>query len=157
MLIAVHEFADKLKAAAPDAIGFLYYAGHGVAVGNDNVVVPVNVQGTSRRELEISGVRLGETIGILNEGAPQAVHFVVFDACRNLAGGRGTRGFVPVAERPGMLIAFSTAPNTAASDGEGKSSGPYAAALASELVAPGRYHGDMFFEVRTKVANATRQ
>lgn len=41
--------------------------------------------------------------------APQAVHFIVFDACRSKLGGiRGSKGFVPVAEKPGMLIAFSS-------------------------------------------------
>jgi len=85
------------------------------------------------------------------------VHFIVFDACRNNLGGiRGAKGFVPVAEKPGMLIAFSTAPGAAASD-EGKDSGPYAAALATELVQPGLNHGDMFFEVRTRVARSTAQ
>src|SRR4026209_2266706 len=28
MLRAVHEFASRLKAAGPDAVGFLYYSGH---------------------------------------------------------------------------------------------------------------------------------
>ena len=31
MLIAIHAFAAKLKAAGPDAVGFLYYSGHGIA------------------------------------------------------------------------------------------------------------------------------
>jgi uncharacterized caspase-like protein len=103
------------------------------------------------------GRELTEIIAILNDGAPQAVHFIAFDACRNNLGGiRGARGFVPVAEKPGMLIAFSTAPGATASD-DGKDSGPYAAALAAELVEPGLNHSDMFFEVRTRVAASTAQ
>ena len=31
MLIAIRDFASKLKAAGPDAVGFLYYSGHGIA------------------------------------------------------------------------------------------------------------------------------
>src|SRR5262245_55685697 len=31
MLIAIHAFAAKLQAAGPDAVGFLYYLGHGIA------------------------------------------------------------------------------------------------------------------------------
>src|SRR5215813_9372982 len=90
----------------------------------------------------------------LNDRAPKAVHFVVFDACRNNLGGvRGAKGFVPVAEKPGMLIAFSTAPGTTASD-QGENSGPYARALAAELVRPGN-HSDLFFELRTRVATST--
>jgi branched-chain amino acid transport system substrate-binding protein len=157
ILYAAHDFADRLRAAGPDTVGFLYYSGHGVAVGGDNFLIPVNVKSTTRRDLDVGGVKLTEIINILNESAPQAVHFIVFDACRNNLGGiRGSKGFVPVAEKPGMLIAFSTAPGATASD-DGKDSGPYAAALAAELVQPGLNHGDMFFEVRTRVAANTAQ
>ncbi len=128
-----------------------------MAVGGDNFLIPVNVKSTTRRDLDVGGVKLTEIINILNESAPQAVHFIVFDACRNnLGGNRGGKGFVPVAEKPGMLIAFSTTPGVTASD-EGKDSGHYAAALAAELVQPGLNHGDMFFEVRTRVATSTAQ
>jgi carboxyl-terminal processing protease len=157
ILFAAHDFADRLHAAGPDAVGFFYYSGHGVAVGGDNFLIPVNVRSTTRRDLDVSGVKLAEIITILNESAPQAVHFIVFDACRNNLGGvRGAKGFVPVAEKPGMLIAFSTAPGATASD-TGMDSGPYAAALAAELLEPGLSHSDMFFEVRTRVAASTAQ
>lgn len=157
ILVAVHDFADRLKVAGPGAIGFLYYSGHGVAAGGDNVLVPVNIGGTTERELEISSVKLTEIVDLLNDRAPHAVHFVAIDACRsNLGGVRGSRGFVPVAERPGMFISFSAAPGSSGSD-EGQDSGPYAAALAAEIAVPGNNHGQMFFEVRKRVAAATQQ
>jgi hypothetical protein len=49
-----------------------------------------------------------------------------------------------------MLIAFSTTPGATASY-NGKDSGPYAAALAAQLIEPGLNHSDMFFEVQTKL------
>src|SRR5262249_39757856 len=99
-------------------------------------------------------IKLTEIIDILNGRAPQAIHFIVFDACRNNLGGvRGGKGFLPVSEKPGMLIAFSTAPGATASD-RGADSGPYAAALAAASVRPGN-HGDMCFEVRTRGAAST--
>src|SRR5215813_15365259 len=36
MLRALYEFAAKLKAAGPDAVGFLYYSGHGIASAGEN-------------------------------------------------------------------------------------------------------------------------
>jgi hypothetical protein len=30
-LLAIHAFAARLKVAGPDAVGFLYYSGHGIA------------------------------------------------------------------------------------------------------------------------------
>lgn len=157
ILLAVHDFADRLRAAGPAAVGFLYYSGHGIAIGGENLLVPANVRRASQREFEVSGVKLADIIATLNERAPHAAHFVVFDACRNNLGGtRGVRGFAPISERPGMLIAFSTSPGNTASD-DGRDSGPYAAALAAEIVVPGRNHDDIFFEVRKRVAAATRQ
>jgi len=154
ILYAAHDFAGRLQAAGPEAVGFFYYSGHGVALDGDNFLIPVDVKSTTRRELDVEGIRLSDIINILNDRAPQAVHFVVFDACRNNLGGvRGAKGFMPVDAKPGMLIAFSTAPGTTASD-QGENSGPYAQALAIQLVQPGN-HSDLFFEVRKRVADIT--
>jgi uncharacterized caspase-like protein len=154
ILYAAHDFAGRLQAAGPEAVGFFYYSGHGVALDGDNFLIPINVKSTTRRELDVEGIKLSDIINILNDRAPQAVHFIVFDACRNNLGGvRGAKGFIPVDAKPGMLIAFSTAPGTTASD-QGENSGPYAQALAIQLVRPGN-HSDLFFEVRKRVADIT--
>jgi uncharacterized caspase-like protein len=154
VLYAVHDFASRLREAGAEAVGFFYYSGHGIAAEGENFLVPINIKSTTRRDLDVGGIKLTEIVDILNARAPQAVHFIVFDACRNNLGSvRGAKGFVPVGEKPGMLIAFSTAPGATASD-HGTNSGPYAAALAAELVRPAN-HSDMFFEVRTRVAAFT--
>ena len=89
ILCAAHDFADRLHSAGPDAVGFLYYSGHGVAVGGDNFLIPVNAKSTTRRDLDVGDIKLTEIIAILNESSPQAVHFIVFDACRSNLGGIG--------------------------------------------------------------------
>src|SRR5215470_16694689 len=156
ILGAIHDFADQLGAAGEDPVGFFYYSGHGLAVAGDNFIVPINVKAMTRRDLDVSGVKLDDILDILNDKAPQAAHFVIFDACRNTLGGtRGGKGFVPAVEKAGALIGFSTAPGATASD-QGQDGGPYATALAAELVVPGRSHSDVFFEVRTRVATASR-
>jgi caspase domain-containing protein len=43
MLRANLKFADKLKLAGPDAVGFLYYSGHGISSGGENYLIPVDV------------------------------------------------------------------------------------------------------------------
>src|SRR5262249_16843389 len=40
IVLAVIDFAAKLKATGPNAIGFLYYSGHGVASGGENTLIP---------------------------------------------------------------------------------------------------------------------
>jgi formylglycine-generating enzyme required for sulfatase activity len=158
MLFGVHDLAARLRKAGPGAIGFLYYTGHGVAVGADNVLLPKNVQGTSDAELNVRGVKLAEILDILKRDAPDAVHFVVLDACRNnIRGQRGAKGFASVSDqRTGVVLAFATAAGETASD-EGKASGPYATALAEEIVKPGRNDQAVFNAVRARVVAATRR
>src|SRR5215813_7817932 len=52
-LDAVYELAERLRSAGSAAIGFLYYSGHGVAVSGENLLVPVNAEGTSERILAV--------------------------------------------------------------------------------------------------------
>jgi formylglycine-generating enzyme required for sulfatase activity len=80
----------------------------------------------------------------------------VLDACRNnLQGARGGKGFVPVGQQSGVLVAFATEPGKTASD-IGLGGGPYAAALATELVKPGQSDLIMFHNVRVAVMDKTK-
>ena len=153
ILSAVRDYAYRLRAAGENAVGFLYYSGHGFAVGEHNYLLPVDLISTSAKTVEVKGLRLQELIDILEEKTPKAAHFVIFDACRSeLQGARGEKGFRPVSSRQGMVIAFSTAPGSTASDGERSDpSGPYAAALAEELKRDGQHHLDLFQNVRERV------
>ncbi len=156
MMDSLHDLATRLARAGEGAIGFVYYTGHGVSVGSENILIPVNVEDTSDRALSVRGVSLKQVVDTLIRLSPKAAHFVVIDACRsNIGGQRGAKGFAPyVDHRQGMVIAFSTAPGETASD-VGRESGPYAAALASELVKPGRTDQEVFNAVRSRVAAET--
>jgi hypothetical protein len=156
MLIAIHSFAEKLKDAGPDAIGFLYYSGHGIASAGENYLVPVDIDEPSTILLSVQGVKHSEVLAILRGEAPNAAHYLVLDACRNsLQGSRGGKGFVPVGQQSGVLVAFAAEPGKTASDA-GQSSGPYAAALSAELVKPGQNDLLMFHRVRVAVMDRTR-
>jgi len=156
MLIAIHAFAAKLKAAGPEAVGFLYYSGHGVASAGENYLVPTDVDEPSTVLLSVQGVQQSEVLAILRREAPNAAHYLVLDACRNtLQGARGGKGFVPVGQQSGVLVAFATEPGKTASD-IGQGSGPYAAALATELVKPGQSDLIMFHNVRVAVVDKTK-
>ena len=87
--------------------------------------IPVDVKTTEAGELWDQSLRLAEITRKLKTEAGNATHFVVFDACRNTlkltrAGSRAlvlSKGFVPVAQEGGMLIAYATAEGELASDG----------------------------------------
>jgi uncharacterized caspase-like protein len=155
MVLAINDFAAKLKAAGPDAIGFLYYSGHGVASEGENYLVPVDIEEPSTRLLRAQGVKQSEVLAILRSEASNAAHYLVLDACRNtLQGARGGKGFLPVGQQSGLLVAFATEPGKTAFDA-GEGGGPYAAALAAELMKPGQSDLIMFHHVRVAVMDKT--
>jgi uncharacterized caspase-like protein len=156
MLIAIHAFAAKLKAAGPDAVGVLYYSGHGIASAGENYLIPTDVDEPSTVLLSVQGVKQSEVLAILRGVAPLAVHYLVLDACRHtLQGARGGKGFVPIGQQSGVLVAFAAEPGKTASD-SGQGSGPYAAALSTELVKPGQSDLIMFHNVRVAVVDKTK-
>jgi len=155
MLGAVSDFANQLQSAGPNAVGFLYYSGHGAAIRNQNYVIPIDVEKPDAASLANGGVQLSEIISLLVEAAPEALHYLVIDACRNnLGGSKGPKGFRPERRRDGMLVAFATEPDKPASD-EGELSGPYASALAAELRKPQQIDLLLFHHVRVAVDQIT--
>jgi hypothetical protein len=88
----------------------------------------------------------------------------LIDACRNtlkltqpgLRAVVQSKGFVPVAQENGMLIAYATAEGELASD-VGVGAGPYAKVLAEEIVKPGIEAVIMFRAVQRRVRAATGQ
>jgi hypothetical protein len=157
ILAATDRYADRLALAGDKAIGFFYYSGHGAARQRDrrNFLLPVDIPRLDAAAWYDS-VALDTIIEKLSNQAPGAAQFIIFDACRNIlkAPVRGAKGFQPVAARRGMLIAFSTDPGETASDA-GEGGGPYATALAAEIVKPGQNHLDMFQNVKERVFKAT--
>jgi len=115
MTRVVNAYARRLRAAGPNAVGFFYYSGHGAVEAGVNYLIPVDVKTTETGELWDRSLRLTEITRKLRDEAGNAAHFVVFDACRNnlkltQSGSRAlihSKGFVPAAQEPGMLIAYS--------------------------------------------------
>ena len=164
MTRAVNSYARRLAAAGPGAVGFFYYSGHGAADGSVNYLIPVDVKTTETGELWDQSLRLTEITRKLKAEASNATHFVVFDACRNALkltkpGTRAiiqSKGFVPVAQESGMLIAYATAEGELASD-VGVGAGPYARILAEEIVKPGVEAVYMFRRVQVRVRSTIGQ
>jgi formylglycine-generating enzyme required for sulfatase activity len=165
MLKAFDDFAEKTGNAGPDAIGFFYYSGHGAAnERHENYLIPVDVSDLSSG-FWYGSVSLQELLGRLSGQASQAKHFVVFDACRNTLRLKapGTKalvqpkGYLPLQTVPGgMLVAFSTAEGELASD-QGASTGPYAQALAEEIVKPGLEAITVFRNAQLRVSKSNGQ
>src|SRR5262249_37912624 len=128
-----------------------------------NFLIPIDVTDAETEDLWYQSIEFTEIVDKLSAQAPDATHYVVFDACRDELKLKQTgktlgsnKGFVPIANTSGLLIAYSTAPNKTASD-VGAVSGPYAKALAEEITKPGQEAVMMFRNVQLKVKQATGQ
>jgi hypothetical protein len=154
----VRELVRRLNAAAAGSIGFLYYSGHGAADKDTNInyLIPIDAREPGASSFWDDSVKLDDVFVLLNS-ARNAANFVVFDACRNelrLPTKDSSKGLMPVEEQQGLFIAFASAPGETASD-YGDKSGPYAAALAAELMKPGMDHLNLFQNVKESVLAST--
>ncbi len=154
---AILEHRAKLKAAGQGAVSFFYYAGHGATnsmdgAGGANYMIPVDARLQTKDDLYVEGVSLTDVVTSFGDAT---MNFSVFDACRNFPFGSAAsrssyRGFVPVREKRGTLIAFSTSPGTVALDDSS-----YARYLSEELKTPGADHLDVFKNVQIRVDQLT--
>jgi caspase domain-containing protein len=142
---AIKRYVATVRHEGQGAISFVYYSGHGAADPDTkiNYLIPIDVANADDDDLWNYSINLNTLVESLRAQAPGATHYVVFDACRNELNltRRGQKaltdkGFVPMAYTPGVMVAYATAPGRTASDG-GKGGGPYAKALADEIVKPG--------------------
>jgi uncharacterized caspase-like protein len=158
--VAIKRFIADVRSKGRGAISFFYYSGHGAANPDTqiNYLIPVDVADPNDGNLWYQSFQQNELIDRLSKQAPNASHYVVFDACRNelnLSGPAAKaigaeKGFVPVAQTPGLLIAYATAQGKTASD-IGDGGGHYAKALATEILKPGIEAVTMFRNVQIRV------
>ena len=76
---ALTEYRSRLTASRR---GVVYFAGHGAQVGNDNVLVPVDLPDVSIRALTQQSVTLRELVNTLAPAQPEALA-IILDACRD--------------------------------------------------------------------------
>jgi formylglycine-generating enzyme required for sulfatase activity len=163
---ALKRYVAEVRRAGKGALSFFYYSGHGVANPENglNYLIPVDVADADDDKVWFESFQQNVIIDTLSKQAPGATHYLVFDACRNELNVTGVnakalgadKGFVPVADTAGLLIAYATAPKRTASDA-GAGGGPYAKALAEELVKPGVESVTMFRNVQIKVKESIGQ
>ena len=157
----IRDFAGALSGAH---VGLFFYAGHGLQVGGQNYLVPVDAKLSTASAVDFEMVRLDLVHRTMEREA--STNILIMDACRdnplarNLARALGTRstqigrGLASVESGEGTLISFSTQPGNVALDGTGRNS-PFAAALLKHIVAPGDDLPSILINVRNDVMQAT--
>jgi uncharacterized caspase-like protein len=160
---AINVHVRRVRSAGAGAVGFFYYAGHGAqdTATGINYLIPVDAPSGQEGELWDRSLRVNEISRRLRLEAEHASHFLVFDACQaSLRVKRPdtkafvqAKGFVPVREESGMLIAFATPEGELVSDGT--DAGQYARVLAEEIVKPGVEAVTMFRRVQLRMRTLT--
>lgn len=160
---ALRRFTELLSGAD---VALFYYAGHGLQVGLQNYLVPVDAQLARERDLEFEAVSLAFVLRQMEIDREGKTTIVMLDACRdnplarNLARSMGTRstnvgrGLAPAATGLGTFIAYATQPGNVALDGTGRNS-PFTAALLSHMGQRGRNLNATMIAVRKDVIAAT--
>ncbi len=77
------EFLQRVNAAGPDAIAFIYYNGYAVQFEGDNYLIPVDAQLNRDSEIPFQGIRLFDLLRPLADTAAVA-KIVVLDAAHPL-------------------------------------------------------------------------
>ena len=159
----VREFSRALAGADT---GILFYAGHGLQVGQRNYLIPVDAQLQSERDLEFETVALDFVMRQMEIDREGKTNLVFLDACRDnplargLARSMGTRsvgigkGLAEVQAGVGTFVAYATKPGDVAFDGQGRNS-PFTAALAKAVKTPGRSLTALMIDVRKDVLAST--
>ena len=144
-------------------IGFVYYAGHGVQLNNQNYLLPTKEVFEYEEDVEDNSVSLQKVLRYLELSREGQLNFVVLDACRDnpfesnwnktrsLKGG----GLAKTPPPKGSLIAYSTDHGKTAADGEGENS-IYSKALAKNLLIENISIEQVFKNVRTEVLNLSK-
>src|SRR5436189_2224397 len=106
------EFLQKVNAAGPGAIAFIYYNGYALQFEGDNYLIPVDAQLNRDSEIPIQGIRLFDLLRPLADTAAMT-KIVVLDATRPLPfqiqGGQIAPGLGAIEAAPNLLVAFSSA------------------------------------------------
>ena len=159
----VRDFAEALGGAQ---VGLFFYAGHGLQVGGQNYLVPIDAKLTTASAIDFEMVRLDLVHRTMERET--STNILIMDACRdnplarNLARALGTRstqigrGLAAVESGEGTLISFSTQPGNVALDGTGRNS-PYAAALVKHIATPGDDLPTILINVRNDVMRETER
>ena len=173
---SIREFIGQIK---KDAVALFYFAGHGVQVTGRNFLIPTDARLSQIQNIEYDVINL-KTIIQEMELSPSKLNLLVIDACRDnpwldlIQQRQVSRRYLPVEPKmswlqtasnnfqrfrniqsaTGTLIAFATAENQVAADGNGVHS-PYTAALLRWIEKPNIEVGQLFREVRAEVQEET--
>jgi formylglycine-generating enzyme required for sulfatase activity len=148
---AIGDFSHRLNAGG---IGLFYFAGHGLQVGGQTVLGPVDADSRAPAELVQKGIVLRSVLEGMSAPRPGKANVVILDTCLTDPFQAG-RPDAPEALPEQTLIAYATAPGAVAEDGGG--AGRFTEALLMEIALPDHEVEEVFRHAAAAVRQATAQ
>ena len=160
------KFQTFTQALAQDDVALVYFAGHGLQIGGENFLFPVDANIERETDARSRLVALNSLLADLSRATRSRL--IILDACRNnpfeegIAKAQATRssgtarGLARVYAGVGTFVAYSTQPGNVALDGDGQNS-PFTAALLRHISEPAADVHAVMRRVRGEVQKATNE
>ncbi len=157
METAIIEFGERIK---EESVSLFYYAGHGVQIGGENYLIPVQSRIKRAKDVRYKAVDLNMLIDEM-VAAENDKNIIILDACRNNPfpkekSRHASMGLARTDVPAGSLIAYATSPGSVAIDGEGRN-GVYTSYLLANMNIPGIPIEMVFKRVLQGVASDTNR
>ena len=140
----------------------VFFAGHGMEIGGENWLIPVDAELRNDTDAENEAISL-KTV-MLQVASARNLGLVILDSCRNnpfaakmqrtIRVRAVSRGLARTEPLDNVLVAYAAKDGTTANDGTGRNS-PFTAALLKNLETPGLEITFMFRNIRDDVMAAT--
>lgn len=145
-------------------VAVVFYAGHGMEVGGENWLIPVDAELQNDTDIESEAVSLRSLN--LQVAKARSLGLIILDACRNnpfankmkrsLSNRAVERGLARTEPNDNVLVAYAARDGTTASDGTGRNS-PFTTAILRHIETPGLEISFLFRRVRDDVMASTKR
>jgi len=159
------EFGRKAQGAD---VALFFYAGHGIAIGDTNYLLPIDADIKSEMDVKL-GAAINMDVTLEQTMGNAKVKLVFLDACRDnpfaakIKSNSATRsinvqsGLAEMKSGEGTLIAFATGPGQTAIDGQQGTHSPFTRALIANIAKPGVEIQQAMTQVRAQVNEETNK
>jgi Caspase domain len=158
---ALLDFGRRARAAD---MAVVFYAGHGMEIGGENWLIPIDAELKTDLDAEGEAISLRSVMSAVSTA--RVLGLVILDACRNnpfAAKMQRTfrtravqKGLSAVEPSDNVFVAYAAKDGTTAGDGIGRNS-PFTAALLKHIETPGLEIQFLFRTVRDDVMEATQR
>ena len=154
MQAAIAGFKAKIK---PGAAALIFFSGHGIQVGRQSYMIPVNAQIWSETDVRRDAIGIESVLADMDSRGAR-VKLVIVDASRINPFERRFRGFsaglASIVAPSSTLIVSATAPGKTSNDGNGENS-LFVGELLKEIRSPGKTAEQVFVNTARGVSRAS--